>query len=814
MIKKIKQKFIAVFILIFVISNFLNFQVPYGKAMMIGPDPTGINITGQVTDLQTQNPLANVTVKLLVRDPLDWYIWCDENDVCENSCTAPSYPKDNWCYTVEWETTTDNNGNYLLENTYACDLGADRVWYSDLEFSKDNYNTKIIEDINGICGETMTKDALLVPNENTPAWRQDILPGDILYDPYTSGVGHTGLYIGNGLVVEAQGVPFPLTGHPGLVNENNITKWDYPSRKDAYILRIKNRNGLSEEAMKLIKNNAIHFAIKQYDEKKPYDWSWHQKNSDTNSPSWYCSELVWAAYVNQGIDLEYSHDPLGVVSPISPSEIFQDDDVEIINSHLSTEPGTWRDYVFLLVFSPVNITVIDDQGHTFNKDTIGDIPGALYLEDEVDENGHVRDRVVLLNGHYQIIVTPKAGADPNDTYSLVLETDGQQTSLAQDVKIADIPDEPYIINSTSDGGGGHGPGGFVGGFSDTEESSANTYQAGTLDAVFSSANNFSPTTTPSQIATTTAVAQNNGSLDFQSKISAENFPGDNDLCAALNLQVNKNSAEIYNSALTDFYVATSTLIASATDNFDFIASLPADADLGLQNKTCGFDLKLESWQTGTDDENSGFNDEEILSFSISSGEWSATPAAPFVPGPGDVVINEIMWMGSVYDTNVLKENDEWIELRNMTSNDIDLTNWQLEHSAESQGSLILSGTLQANEYFIITNYNKNNSLINVDVNQATTTISLNNYYDTNGAVILKNNTGDIIDSTPTPTSDNWPAGINENSPNYKKWSMERTLTPGDGTLNTSWHTCDRTDGVMNAPDLATMLSYWDSDAQN
>jgi len=715
MIKKIKQKFIAVFILIFVISNFLNFQVPYGKAMMIGPDPTGINITGQVTDLQTQNPLANVTVKLLVRDPLDWYIWCDENDVCENSCTAPSYPKDNWCYTVEWETTTDNNGNYLLENTYACDLGADRVWYSDLEFSKDNYNTKIIEDINGICGETMTKDALLVPNENTPAWRQDILPGDILYDPYTSGVGHTGLYIGNGLVVEAQGVPFPLTGHPGLVNENNITKWDYPSRKDAYILRIKNRNGLSEEAMKLIKNNAIHFAIKQYDEKKPYDWSWHQKNSDTNSPSWYCSELVWAAYVNQGIDLEYSHDPLGVVSPISPSEIFQDDDVEIINSHLSTEPGTWRDYVFLLVFSPVNITVIDDQGHTFNKDTIGDIPGALYLEDEVDENGHVRDRVVLLNGHYQIIVTPKAGADPNDTYSLVLETDGQQTSLAQDVKIADIPDEPYIINSTSDGGGGHGPGGFVGGFSDTEESSANTYQAGTLDAVFSSANNFSPTTTPSQIATTTAVAQNNGSLDFQSKISAENFPGDNDLCAALNLQVNKNSAEIYNSALTDFYVATSTLIASATDNFDFIASLPADADLGLQNKTCGFDLKLESWQTGTDDENSGFNDEEILSFSISSGEWSATPAAPFVPGPGDVVINEIMWMGSSGDYD-----DEWLELRNMTVHDIDLSSWQLTNLVGDSNTETLMITIPngkiipTNGFFLIGNYSEASSAINVN----------------------------------------------------------------------------------------------------
>ena len=232
--------------------------------------------------------------------------------------------------------------------------------------------------------------------------------------------------------------------------------------------------------------------------------------------------------------------------------------------------------------------------------------------------------------------------------------------------------------------------------------------------------------------------------------------------------------------------------------------MPADADSSLQNKTCSFSLKLKSWQTGTDDENSGFNDEEILSFSISSGDWSILPSAP---GPGDVVINEIMWMGSKDDDGV-HTADEWVELKNNTNYDIDLTNWQLEHSAESHGTLNLSGILPANGYFVIANYDKNQSLINIDVNQVNNDITFYNQYDDNGTITLKNTNGDSIDSTSTPTDDNWPVGENGTI----KKSMERNNTAGDGTLPESWHTCDR-DG-MNATDLATMLNYWDSTAQN
>jgi len=760
MVKKIKQKLSAIFTLFFLMSSFLNFQISYSQAAMVGPDSGTVNITGQIKDVTTTNPVAGAAVKLLLREPISYYQWYDyENNIWMNDCVEPLVQKDNRCYTELQIDITDNNGNYLLENTNACNFNFDRDYYFDLEFSKENYITKTIEDINEICGETVIKNTLLAPNDSTPDWRRDIQPGDILYDPYTSGIGHTGLYVGDGRVIEAQGNAADRSYEKNKVNDNPISLWDYPSRKDAYILRIKNKNGLSEEAMSLIKNNAIEFALQQvYPVAKPYDWSWYQKQSDIDSPSWYCSELVWAAYINQGIDLEYSHDPLGIISPVSPDEIFMDDDVEVINSHLSTELNTWRDYVFLFVFSPVEITVTDEDGNVFDKNNIGAIPGALYLEDEVDANGQVRDRIILPNGNYKITVTPKPGANPNDTYSLMMESGGQQTYLAQDVKLSDIPNEPYVIDENE---------ATVGGFSDTEEISGNLYQAGTLDAVFLSANNFSPTTTPSQIAAATASAQNNGTLDFQYKISAENFSGDNELCAALNLQANRNGTEIYNVALTNFFVATSTLATLAADNFDFIASLSAGADASLQNKTCFFDLKLKSWQTGSDDENAGFNDEEILSFSISSGDWSATSAG--------VALNEFL-PDPIDDDSAAKPNGEWVELYNNGDSALDLvgyylTDLDIEHKIEVESCRTNTGGTIINAHDFLVVYRKGDGSLctshNFSLNNDGDTL---NFYDSSDVLLdsysygataenksyarIPDGAGDWVDPIPTPGGPN------------------------------------------------------------
>ncbi|NBI31133.1 phospholipase D-like domain-containing protein [Chengkuizengella marina] len=62
---------------------------------------------------------------------------------------------------------------------------------------------------------------------------------------------------------------------------------------------------------------------------------------------------------------------------------------------------------------------------------------------------------------------------------------------------------------------------------------------------------------------------------------------------------------------------------------------------------------------------------------------------------GDVVINEIAWMG----TNV-SSSDEWIELYNNTNSPISLDGWFL-NATDGTPSIQLSGTIAANDYFLL-----------------------------------------------------------------------------------------------------------------
>ncbi|PIP88143.1 hypothetical protein COW80_01910, partial [Candidatus Beckwithbacteria bacterium CG22_combo_CG10-13_8_21_14_all_01_47_9] len=72
--------------------------------------------------------------------------------------------------------------------------------------------------------------------------------------------------------------------------------------------------------------------------------------------------------------------------------------------------------------------------------------------------------------------------------------------------------------------------------------------------------------------------------------------------------------------------------------------------------------------------------------------------------PGDVVINELMWMGTSGWAA-----DEYLELRNMTDRSIDLSGWSVG------GVTIPSGkSIPAHGYFLITNFDKDGSGINVD----------------------------------------------------------------------------------------------------
>ena len=155
----------------------------------------------------------------------------------------------------------------------------------------------------------------------------------------------------------------------------------------------------------------------------------------------------------------------------------------------------------------------------------------------------------------------------------------------------------------------------------------------------------------------------------------------------------------------------------------------------------------------------------------------------------DVVINEIMWMGSVGDSD-----DEWMELRNMTSFPVDLTDWTIDGAKSGlPGTLDLSGTIAANGYFLISRKASGASAILNSITPDMVVSGLS-FVDGGEVLTLKNQYDQTIDVTPTG---GWVFGID----GATRHSMERGAVLGDGTVAGSWHSC--TDLVCNDN------TYWD-----
>lgn len=319
------------------------------------------------------------------------------------------------------------------------------------------------------------------------------------------------------------------------------------------------------------------------------------------------------------------------------------------------------------------------------------------------------------------------------------------------------------------------------GFLDEEISEGNEISAGTLDFTLASKSDFSPKITPVQTVSRSAILTNAGVLDFQYKTAAKNLSGD--LCDYLEIKDDLTDAYLplagYASALTNNTVKT---------NWIFTVRL-IDDDHSLENKTCDFDLEFTGWQTDFADDTDGWSDREIITSQIQSGEWI---------NPGEVVINEIMWMGSNEDSG-----DEWIELRNMTGQEIDISNWNIVHggSGTSGHIEIPDGySIEANGFFLLTRKKWNETEINfdddLDKDEGYTHISGMNLLNDGESLILENENNQAIDTAWKYA--NWPAGVNTTL----KQSMERNDIPGDGTQSGSWHTC--------VSDLCNDGTYWDT----
>jgi len=159
----------------------------------------------------------------------------------------------------------------------------------------------------------------------------------------------------------------------------------------------------------------------------------------------------------------------------------------------------------------------------------------------------------------------------------------------------------------------------------------------------------------------------------------------------------------------------------------------------------------------------------------------------YAANPGDVVFNELMWMGD-FDG----DTHEWIELRNTTDTEIDLTGWDITKLGKDGEELMLtipSGFIPPNGYFLISNNSAEDSNLAVEPNLVDTSVSLPNtklqlkLYD--GVWDAGGNLMDTADDgTGAPL-----AGDKE-----LKESMARKESPGDGTLAENWHTSETRSG--------------------
>ena len=142
--------------------------------------------------------------------------------------------------------------------------------------------------------------------------------------------------------------------------------------------------------------------------------------------------------------------------------------------------------------------------------------------------------------------------------------------------------------------------------------------------------------------------------------------------------------------------------------------------------------------------------------------------------PGDVVINEIAWMGTT-----CSYYDEWIELYNNSSLSIDLTGWSLK-AADGTPDISLVGIIPAKGYFLLERTD-DQTIKDLKADQIYTGALENTSEDFQ----LRDASGNLIDSVPCETNGGWFAGEKDGA-----YTMERIDSGSPGTTKNNWHTND------------------------
>lgn len=153
-----------------------------------------------------------------------------------------------------------------------------------------------------------------------------VLPGDIFYDeigkPIAFGIntGHVGIVKSVEVHKDGSRVLKIIESNPSDgVQYHDVTAKRFLS-VPSQILRVSGLTSLGA-------SNAIKFCEKEIGKKYPDgDWSAKKRISTKEDDTWYCSELVWAAFMCIGKNIEKEHSgPVERQCAISPYEIYISD---------------------------------------------------------------------------------------------------------------------------------------------------------------------------------------------------------------------------------------------------------------------------------------------------------------------------------------------------------------------------------------------------------------------------------------------------------------------------------------------------------
>lgn len=136
--------------------------------------------------------------------------------------------------------------------------------------------------------------------------------------------------------------------------------------------------------------------------------------------------------------------------------------------------------------------------------------------------------------------------------------------------------------------------------------------------------------------------------------------------------------------------------------------------------------------------------------------------------PLAVIINEVAWGGTAASTA-----DEWIELYNPAGIAINLTGWTLASTTDGSPTVLITGLIPANGYFLLERTDEN-TVSDISADQ----IYIGDLGNGGEALTLRDPGGNVID-TANGDGGAWPAG--SGSPNF--YSMERINNGADADGN-------------------------------